>query len=205
MRNASREVDAYIAESADFARPILVKVRKLFHDACPRIEETMKWSFPHFQYKGIVGSMAAFKQHVGFDFWKAELMRDPHGLLRTVGKTDMGAMKVTSLSEMPPDTILIESIKEAVQLNEDGVKTARTVVRRDKDELEVPDYFMAALRKNKKALATFESFGYCHRKEYVEWVEEAKQETTRRKRLETAVEWMADGKPRNWKYMKDRR
>ena len=201
MKNHSPEFDAYIANSAEFARPILEKIRKLFHQACPEIEETMKWSFPHFEYKGIVGSMAAFKQHVGWGFWKAALLKDPHKLFTRMGDTSMGGAKVTDVSQLPSDKIVLGYIREAVTLNEQGVK-APAPKKKLKGELEVPDYFMAALKKNKKALATFEAFSPSNKREYVEWVTEAKQEATREKRLATAIEWMAEGKPRNWKYMK---
>src|SRR5437879_5647423 len=101
MKDRSREVDAYIAESAEFARPVLEKIRALFHEVCPQIEETMKWSFPHFEYKGIVASMAAFKNHVRFGFWKAALMRDPHGILKAFAETDMGGGKLASVADLP--------------------------------------------------------------------------------------------------------
>ena len=200
-RDFNPEFDKYIAKSAEFARPILTKLRKLFHQACPEIEETMKWSFPHFEYKGVVGSMAAFKQHMSWGFWKAKLMKDPQGLLTMMENHTMGHGKVTDLSQLPSDRILLEYIREAVALNEQGVK-APAPKKKPKGDLIVPNYFMAALKKNKKALATFEAFSPSNKREYVEWVTEAKQETTRDKRLAQAIEWMAEGKPRNWKYMK---
>ena len=200
MAHESPEVDAYIDEAAEFARPILRKVRKLFHKACPQIQETIKWGFPHFEHLGIVGSMAAFKRHVNFGFWKANLLGDPHKLFQPVGNTSMGAAKVTDVSELPSDKILLETIREAVSLNEKGIE-APPAPKKPKKEQAIPDYLMEALRKNKKALATFEAFAYSHKKEYVQWITEAKQEATRAKRLATALEWLAQGKPRNWKYM----
>ena len=155
--NFNPAFDEYIAEAAEFARPILKKIRQAFHDACPEIEETMKWSFPHFEYKGIVGSMAAFKQHMSWGFWKAKLMKDPHGLLTVMDKHSMGHGRVTDISQLPPDKVLRQYIREAVALNEKGVK-APAPKKKPKGELKVPDYLLAALKKNKKALATFESF-----------------------------------------------
>jgi uncharacterized protein YdeI (YjbR/CyaY-like superfamily) len=192
-------VDAYIAKTAPFAKPILKKIRALFHKACPEIEEVMKWSFPHFEYRGIVGSMAAFKQHATFGFWKASLMKDPHGLLDADGESPMCRAKITDVSELPPDAVLIEYIREAVALNEQGVKVEKPK-KEKKPDIEVPDYFQAALKKNKKALATFEAFSPSHRREYVEWIVDAKQEATRQKRLAQAIEWLAEGRSRNWKY-----
>jgi uncharacterized protein YdeI (YjbR/CyaY-like superfamily) len=199
--NFNPEFDKYIAKSPDFARPILTKLRKLFHQACPDVEETMKWSAPHFEFKGILAGMAAFKEHIRWGFWKAELMKDPHSLLSVMDGHSMSYDKVTDISQLPSDVILLQYIREAVALNEQGVK-ARTAKKKPKAELKVPDYFMAALKKNKKAFATFERFSPSHKREYVEWITEAKQEATRDKRLAQAIEWMAEGKPRNWKYMK---
>jgi len=201
VKNVNPDFDRYIAKSAEFARPILQKVRKLFHQACPNVEETMKWSVPHFEYNGVLGSMAAFKQHVSWGFWKAKLMKDPHGLLTMMDKHSMGHGRFTDISQLPPDKILLEYVREAVALNEQGVKSPAPK-KKSKGELEIPDYFLAALKKNKKALATFELFSPSNKREYVEWVAEAKQDATRDRRLTTAVEWMAEGKPRNWKYMK---
>jgi uncharacterized protein YdeI (YjbR/CyaY-like superfamily) len=200
MSNRNPAFDAYIAKSAEFARPILERIRKLYHQGCPEIQETMKWSFPHFEYKGIVGSMAAFKQHVGFGFWKAQLMKDPHKLLTRMGDTSMGSTKVQDISELPADKVLLDYIREAVALNEQGAKVV--MKKQKKGELVIPDYFMAAIKKNKKAIVTFEAFSTSHKREYVEWVVESKQEATRDKRLGQAVEWMAEGKSRHWKYAK---
>jgi len=204
MRNRSKDVDAYIAKAAPFARPILETVRDHFHKACPEIEETTKWGFPHFQYKGIVGSMAAFKKHASFGFWKGQLMDDPHGIFKGVGNTSMSGMKVESVSELPSERVMLKYIRQAVALNEEGVKVPRVRAAKPAAAVKPPDDFMAKLKKNKKALATFEAFPPSHRKEYVEWVTEARQEATRAKRLETAIEWISEGKPRNWKYMKGR-
>jgi uncharacterized protein YdeI (YjbR/CyaY-like superfamily) len=203
MKNASAEVDAYIARSADFARPILTKLRKLFHQARPDIGEKMKWSFPHFEYRGIVASMAAFKEHVRFGFWKWKLLSDPHNYFggRKEGETAMNGARITDVSELPPDKILIEYIREAMALNEKGVKTPRKKPA-SRGELKVPEDLLAALKRNKKTLATFEGFSPSHKREYVDWLMEAKHEATREKRLATAIEWMAEGKPRNWKYMR---
>ena len=198
--NFNPAFDDYIAEAAEFARPILKKIRDAFHKACPEIEETMKWGVPHFEYKGIVGSMAAFKQHVGWGFWKATLLKDPQKLFNRVGETAMGGAKVTDISQLPSDKDLLAYIREAVALNRDGVKVP-AAKKKPKAELRVPDYLMAALKKNKKALATFEAFSPSNKREYVEWIVEAKQEATRDKRLAQAIEWMQEGKPRNWKYM----
>ncbi|MDP9199387.1 MAG: DUF1801 domain-containing protein, partial [Pseudomonadota bacterium] len=122
MKNPA--VDAYIAKSADFARPILKRLRALMHKACPKVEETIKWGVPHFEYRGVIAGMAAFKQHAAFGFWKRRLMKDPAGFF-SKGESGMGGRKIRSIDELPSDTVLIGYIREAVALNEQGVKVPR--------------------------------------------------------------------------------
>src|SRR5215469_2540566 len=201
MPTKDPRVDAYIAKSADFAKPILKHLRKLVHTACPDVEETLKWSMPTFVHKGIVCGMAAFKEHCAFGTWKHSLITTK---LTTNDKSHeaMGQLgRLTSLADLPPDKLLLKYVKEAVRLNEEGVKVPRPKRSTAKKGLVVPDYFSAALKKNRKAWDTFVSFSYSHRKEYVEWVTEAKRDETRAQRIETSITWLADGKARNWKYM----
>jgi hypothetical protein len=195
MRNSA--VDAYIAKSADFARPILKRLRALMHRACPKVEETMKWGVPHFEYKGVIAGMAAFKRHAAFGFWKRRLMQDPAGFF-SKGESGMGGRKIRSLDELPSDTVLLGYIREAVSLNEQGARVPRSTRR--KPPVKAPPYLTAALKKNAKARKTFEGFSPSQQREYVEWLTDAKQEVTRERRLATAIEWMAQGKTRNWKY-----
>ncbi len=201
MKNASPKVDEYIANAADFAQPILTRIRQAFHKACPDIQETMKWSMPHFEYKGIVGSMAAFMAHVSFGFWKAKLMNDPIGLFRNVRQSGMNAQKISKVSELPSRKVLVAYVREAVALNEHGVRAPAMKKKTTSKALTVPDDLAAALKKSKKAQKTFENFSPSHKREYIEWITEAKQDATRERRLKQAIEWMAERKPRNWKYM----
>ncbi len=198
--NDSARVDAYIAKSADFAQPILRKIRKLFHQGCPRIEERIKWGCPHFDYKGMLGGMAAFKKHVSFGFWKSRLMSDPKKLFTTGPKASMCVIKAGSPADLPPDRVFIQYVKEAAALNDGDVKAPRTPAKTRKP-LRTPADLTAALKKNAKAHATFAAFSPSRKGEYIQWITEAKRDETRRKRLATAIQWMAAGKPRNWKYM----
>ncbi len=203
MGKKDKRIDIYIAKSADFAQPILHHIRRLVHSACPDVEETIKWGFPHFDYNGILCSMASFKNHCAFGFWKASLMSDMKKLLSRMGDTAMGNFgQLKSLNDLPPDKIIIQYIKEAMRLNEEGVKIPSRSKRTEKEPLKVPEYFKKALNKNKKAQKTFEGFNYSNKKEYVEWVVEAKTEETRNKRLAMSIEWMSEGKTRNWKYVR---
>ncbi len=204
MKNQDPRIDSYIAKSATFAQPILIYLRELIHHSCPDVVETIKWGFPHFEYSGeILCSMASFKKHCAFGFWKASIMSDPHKLLQTIGKTAMGSLgQIADISQLPPDAILIDYIKEAASLNKDGIKVPSKVKPGEKKETLVPDYILSALNGNKEALETFDNFSPSNKKEYIEWITEAKTEETRNKRLETAMEWMAEGKGRNWKYMR---
>ncbi len=196
-------IDEYIKNSAPFAQPILQHLRLLVHSACPQVEETMKWSFPHFDYKGILCSMASFKQHCSFGFWKGSVMKDSKQLLTIVGETDMARFdKITSLRDLPADKILIAYIKEAVRLNEEGIKLPAKEKTIGKAKISMPEELTAALKKNKKALATFEQFSPSHKREYLEWITESKTDATREKRIETTIEWLSEGKSRHWKYQR---
>jgi hypothetical protein len=186
------QVDQYIEKAAPFAQPILERLRDAFHAAAPDIEEKIKWQTPHFDYKGPVGYMAAFKEHVRYGFWKGQLIDAP----------GMAGEHLTNVKELPSKKELVATIRQAIRLNEEGVKIEKSPSRRSAKPVEVPDDLTAALKKNKKAAATFEAFSPSHRREYIEWITEAKQDATRKKRLEQTVDWLADGKARNWKYMK---
>lgn len=201
MKNT--DVDHYIMESADFAQPILNHLRDLIHHACPEAEEKLKWGFPHFDYKGVYVSMAAFKEHCAFSFWKAKLMADPHGLLGEKEEKAMGHFgRIRSLKDLPSDDIFLEYLLEAKRLNDAGTKVvSRKPSPKEKSGLSVPEAFVDALIRHGSALAIFEKFSYSQRKEYVNWIIEAKTEVTRDKRIATAVEWIAEGKVRNWKYL----
>lgn len=196
-------IDAYIAKAQPFAQPILSHLRELIHAACPGVEETIKWSFPNFMYKGaILCSMAAFKEHMAFGFWKASIMDDPHGILTITEREAMGHMgQIRSLKDLPKDKVLKDYINQAAKLNEQGVKIEKKVKSAPK-ELEIPDYLLKAIKKNKAAFKTFETFSTTNKREYVDWITEAKTDETRHKRTTQAIEWMAEGKIRNWKYLK---
>lgn len=199
-----KRIDAYIAKAQPFAQPILKKMRELIHQACPDVTETIKWGMPSFEYKGPMFGMASFKQHCVGGFWKSKLLKDPKNLLgerKAQGGDAMGNLgRMTSIKDLPPDKAIIDFVKQHMKLNEAGIKVEKKPVV--KKELETPKELIAALSKNKKAKATFEKFSASCKREYVVWITEAKTETTRSKRLTEAVQWMEEGKPRMWKYMK---
>lgn len=202
MAKKEKAIDAYIAKAADFAQPILNHLRELVHKTCPDCEEKIKWGFPHFDYKGeMMCSMASFKQHAVFGFWKASLMKDPVLVETAKSEVAMGHLgRITSLKDLPPDKKIAGWIREAMMLNDKGIKVPAKAKTAEKKEVIVPDYFIKALKKNKAAFKTFENFAYSHRKEYVEWITGAKTEETRNRRVAQAVEMLGEGKSRNWKY-----
>jgi uncharacterized protein YdeI (YjbR/CyaY-like superfamily) len=204
MPTTDPRIDAYIQKSAPFAQPILKHIRELVHKACPNVQETIKWSMPYFDYKGsVLCGMAGFKEHCTFLFWKASLMKDPEKILQIKDREAMGQFaRISSLKDLPSDKILIAYIKEAARLNEEDIKLPPRQKTDAKKELETPDDLITALRKNKKAQAHFDKFTPGKKKEYILWITEAKTEDTRTKRLDTAIEWIAEGKSRNWKYEK---
>lgn len=206
MATKDKRVDEYIAKAQPFAKPILNHLRKLIHEACPEVQETIKWGFPNFDYKGPFANMASFKEHCAFGFWIASLLYDPKGSLKersNQGGESMGHLgRITSLKDIPSDKVMIDFIKQAIKLNDEGIKVLKKPKSTEPKEIIVPDYFQKILNKNKAALKSFEGFSPSNKREYLEWITEAKTDETRNKRMETAIEWMAEGKSRNWKYMK---
>jgi uncharacterized protein YdeI (YjbR/CyaY-like superfamily) len=201
MGKKDTRIDTYISKAAPFAKPVLTHIRKLVHQGCPDVEETIKWGMPSFDYKGTYCSMASFKEHCAFGFWKASIMEDADKL-KVNQKDSMGHLgRITGLEDLPSDKVMLRYIKEAKRLNDEGIKLPPKKITKKKD-LVIPSYFTKALNKNKKALKVFEAFSPSHKKEYIEWITEAKTEETRDRRMETALEWIAEGKGRNWKYQK---
>jgi len=200
MEQYDPRVDAYIDKAAPFAKPILEHLRKLVHQTSPLITEAIKWGFPFFDYKGPVCQMVSFKEHCGFGFWKASMLHDPNKLLNT-GEPAAGSFgRITKLADLPSDDILKEFILQAIHINEQGIKPAVKKAPAEKKELIMPDDFSVILNGNAQAKAVFENFSYSHKKEYLEWITEAKTEATREKRMQSAIEMMAEGKSKNWKY-----
>jgi uncharacterized protein YdeI (YjbR/CyaY-like superfamily) len=202
MSKIDKRVDAYIANSADFAKPILEHLRELVHQACPQVEETIKWRFPCFMHKGLLCSMAAFKHHCTFGFWKHTLIINQNASGKARAEEAMGQMgRITSLSDLPSNRVFVGYIQQAVQLNEQAIKPPRPERPKASKRLVVPAILVRALKRNQQARQTFENFSPSHKREYIEWITEAKREDTREKRLATAIVWLTEGKPRNWKYM----
>jgi uncharacterized protein YdeI (YjbR/CyaY-like superfamily) len=199
--NFNPKVDEFIAKTADFAKPILEHFRQIVHETCPEVEEKMKWSMPFFDYKGeMMCHIAAFKQHCAIGFWKATLMKDAALLAAAQTEQSMGHLgKITSLADLPTDSKLVSYIKEAMELNEIGIKVLKPKAV-PKKELLIPSDFHEKLEGNGEAIEVFENASYSFKKEYMMWIDEAKTEATRFKRMEQAVQWIAEGKSRNWKY-----
>lgn len=188
-------IDAYIAKQADFARPILEHLRGVLHEACPDGEETVKWGMPSFTYRGkILASMAAFKAHATFGYWNDSMLQQEEK-----NRTAMGQFgRLTTLDNLPARAELVDLTRRSMQLIEEGAKPPRATAK--KAPFTVPQDMRAAIDAVAAARATFDGFPPSSRREYVEWVTEAKRDETRSKRLAQTVEWLAEGKRRNWKY-----
>ncbi|MGA9503908.1 MAG: YdeI/OmpD-associated family protein [Terriglobales bacterium] len=200
------KVDGYIAKARPFAQPIMAHLRELVHKGCPGVEETIKWSRPFFEYRGaILCNMSAFKEHCSFGFWGVEIgavLREAK-VLRGAGMGSLG--RITSLDDLPSDKQMLGWIREAAEFVDSGQYTSpiaarRQVVKPKKAAPKKSAQFTAALQKNKKAVAAFAAFSPSCKSEYVEWIAEAKRPETRDKRIATAVQWISEGKQRNWKY-----
>lgn len=201
----SPQVDQYILKSADFAQDILNHLRLLVHHACPDVNETIKWGFPHFEYKEkILCYSAAFKYHCTFGFWNGDAVEDSSGVLEKVGRTAMGHLgKIKALDELPDDELMIELIHSAMKKIDGGEwKISKSQTINSEKKYAIPHEFAEALKSNSLANQNFGQFSVSKRKEYLEWFNEAKTEATRIKRIQTAIDWISEGKSRNWKYIK---
>lgn len=188
-------VDAYIEKQADFARPILSHLRAVIHEACPDCEETLKWSMPSFMYKGkILAGMAAFKAHATFGYWNDSMLQQEEKNRSAMGQFG----RLTSLDDLPDRAKLIDITQQSMALIDSGAKPPRATAK--KAPFTVPQDMQAAIDGNAAAKATYDAFPPSAQREYVEWVTEAKTDATRGKRLNQAIEWMAEGKRRHWKY-----
>lgn len=197
MAQRDTRVDEYIAQAPAFARPILAHLRAVVHAGCPKVQETLKWSMPSFEHEGILCGMAAFKAHCTFGFWKHGLVVDRGG---ERWKEAMGSFgRITSKADLPPRTELLRMVRTAVELNQRGVRAPQRKHAPRKPPA-MPPTLKAALARSKRARGHFESFSPSHRREYMEWIGEAKSEATRERRLAQALEWLSQGKHRHWKY-----
>ena len=204
MGTKDKRVDAYIEKSAEFAKPILAYIRTIVHKACPEVSETIRWGFPHFDYKGIFCSMAAFKEHCAFGFWKASLMLQAD-VLKAKNIEAMGNLgQIRKFSDLPKEMQFLAMIQQARQLNDDGIKLPPRKKIVDLAPIQVPEDILIALKKNKEAFESFDGFSPSHKHEYLEWITEAKTTETRNKRVTKMLGLLEQGKSRNWKYEKPR-
>ncbi len=197
MPTKDPRIDAYIAESRDFAQPILKYLREVVHEGCPDCDETLKWRAPAYTRKGIIAITAAFKEHCAMVLWRGSLI---------TGEARPGAMgnlgRITSLKDLPPKKVLLGYLKKAVELDEKGVKSATSWKEKPKKAVVFPAELKKALAKNSTALAKWKDFSPSHRREYCDWISGAKQDETKARRLKAALTQISKGQPQNWKYMK---
>ena len=196
MGSKDKRVDAFIEGANPFAKPILRRLRTWVHRHAPGVEETLKWGMPHFQYRGkMFCGMSAFKEHCGFGFWHPMMRRDDTSL------EGMGSFgKIRTVDDLPTEAEFAKMAREAMRLTDEGVK-APPKPKAEQKELVVPKALADALKRSKAAAKTFDEFSYSHRREYIEWIAEAKTDETRERRVKTTIEQLAEGKPRHWKYL----
>lgn len=196
MPRTDKRIDAYIAKAPDYAKPVLARVREMVHQAAPDCEETLKWGHPSFMHNGILCGMAAFKEYCAVNFWKATLIMG-----ESARQTDSAGVlgKIRRVSDLPPKAVFIGYVRRAIELNASGAKVPRPPAK-PKKAITVPADFRNAISKSAKAQDHFAALSPSHKREYVEWITEAKQDETRARRIAQAVQWIAEGKSRNWKY-----
>jgi uncharacterized protein YdeI (YjbR/CyaY-like superfamily) len=206
MAQTEPRIDLYIAKAKPFAQPILIHLRELIHKACPNIVETIKWSRPFFEYKGnIVCNISAFNEHCSFGFWGEEIgaILRQAGAVREEGMGTLG--RISSLETLPPDKQMLAWLKQAIAFIDNGTYTSpiaarNRVVKAPKEEAGIPEPFAQALKASQPASRVFAAFSPSAQREYTDWIAEAKRPETRDKRITQAIEWIAEGKQRNWKY-----
>src|SRR5215831_1408141 len=167
MATRDPRVDAYIEGARPFARPILKRIRKAVHAACPGVSEAIKWRMPAFVYKGPLVGMAAFKAHCTLGFWKGSLMKTVPAGRRGEAMGQFGRFE--SIADVPSEAALIEMVREAVALNDAGAKVARKPAVR-KPAPKTPPFMLAALKKNTNAFTSWQAFPPSHQREYIEWI-----------------------------------
>jgi len=203
MVTKDARIDAYIAEAPAFARPILKHLRKLIHQGCPQAVETIKWGSPFFDYHGLLCGLAAFKAHCSMFFWRDIDIGDLLPKTNTAG-AGMGQFgKLTSLADLPDDSVLLACIRLAVEQRDSPASKPKRAKQPVK-ETPVPPDLKKALSANAKAADTFKNFAPSHRREYIDWIQDAKRPETRARRLHTTLQWLAEGKPRNWEFLQQR-
>lgn len=202
MKKHIPEVDAYIDKAEDFAKPILLYLRNLIHESCPNCEEAIKWSYPHFMYHGkILASISAFKHYCYFGFWLQDELKTLEKITKNKEKTSIYSLgKIRKIDDLPPKPLLKTIILEAMELTDMGITLKKNVSQTI--ELQVPDYFATALAEFPVAKEKFDTASPSFRKEYIKWIIDAKTETTKNNRIRQAIEWISEGKGRNWKYEK---
>jgi uncharacterized protein YdeI (YjbR/CyaY-like superfamily) len=198
MATRDPRIDAYVAKSAPFARPILEHIRAVMHEACPDVEETIKWGFPHFDYHGMMCSTASFKAHCALNFWLGRQVLGDEMTDEAMGQFG----RITSLKDLPNKATLRRYIKKAMALNDAGVKLSRPTAKRGATakSVVVPPELASALARHEGAKAAFDAFSPSHRREYCAWIAEAKRDETKAKRVEQAIAMLTEGKARHWKY-----
>ena len=202
----NQKVDDYILKSASFSQPILYKMRAIIEEAETHIEETIKWGFPCFTFQNkIICSFSAYKNHCVFRFWQGASLEDSDGILAKVGETEMGELsKIKKIEDLPDSEVLAKYIREAIELSQKGsAKKPMTKEKKltvDLKSVDLPEIFSSFPNQAEK----FDSFSPSHRKEYISWIYEAKTDETKLKRIKTMMEWLLEGKSRNWKYEKNK-
>ena len=202
--NTNPQVDAYIADAAPFARPVLEHLRDLVHRAVPEVEEAMKWRMPFFTLNGkILGNMAGFKEYCNFGLWSPEVAALVKKKSAEPGESSMGRLfgKMKSVKDLPSDKDLLRYIATAAASVQAGKSILQNRKKKPKPEIAMHPEFAAALKKA-KVMKNFEALAPSYRRLYIAWVADAKRDETRARRITQAVKWIGEGKKANWKYDK---
>ena len=197
MNHTDPRINEYIARSQAFATPILRRIKAIVHAGCPDVEETLKWGTPSFSYRGILCGRASFKAHCVFGFWKSELLAERfQSSKESAGEAMSQFGHLKTVKELPSRTTMLRLVRLAAQLNEGGIKSAAPPKTALPKAVRAPADLLAALQNNARARAGYDNLSPSQKREYIEWITEAKRDETRKRRVATAVEWLAEGRIR---------
>jgi hypothetical protein len=189
----TEQINQYMAELPEWQRRMLVRLRQLIHEAAPEVEEAWRWDKPHFDNAGIMVGLCAFKEHVAVWFHKGALLKDTKKLFEATARTEEKGMRAYKLHEGDKinEAAFLDLVKQAVAVNDKGTKLREA--KPTKKALVVPEDLEQVLRKDPTAWANWEAFPVGHRRAYVEWVTDARQEETRKRRIAQSLEKIREG------------
>lgn len=185
---SKEQIDEYIAGKEAWARPFLTKLRQLVLTANPKMEQEWKWKAPAFTHHGIVCLLWGFKAHVSLTFSDGNLLDDPNQVFDDCGGNEHNRALKLRAGDTIPEKQIVAWVKSACEINEKGLKPKAKQAAPKAKAVTVSADFDKALKKNKAVKEFFDSLSPSCKRAYTEWVDEAKREETKLKRIAKGIE-----------------